>query len=429
MASSTFNSFLFLFSFAIFTLSSSLSLSDQSHPFKLPIQKDPSTNLYYASVGIGTPKENRNLVIDLSGPNLWYDCNTHYNSSTYRPVPCESPKCPQAGGCVGCNGPFRPGCSNNTCGLNIINVLGRYIYSGSLGDDVLYLPHLQVPHFLSGCSPSDPDSDTDSDINALENLPKGSSGIIGLARTDLAVPTQLSSIFKRPLKFSLCFPSTNNKGFADMLLTGGGSDQDVSKFLKTTPLIVNPVATGPVSVSGVPSYEYFIDVKSVRIGDEVVNLKPSLLAIDKKGNGGTKISTMSPFTELHSSVYKPFLRQFIKQAADRKLKRVASVAPFEACYDSNTINTYGVPSIDLELQGGVKWTIQRANSMVLTGKNVECLGFVDAGTEPRMSFVKASIVIGGQQLENNLLVFDLNSSKLSFSSSLLLHNRSCSSNF
>lgn len=418
MASSTLH--FFLFSLAIVSVPSCFSLSDQSYPFNIPIKKDPSTNLYFASLGIGTPQHNMNLVVDLSGPTLWYDCNTHYNSSSYSPVPCESEKCPQTGGCVGCSGPFRPGCSNNTCGLNIINILGRFIYSGSLGDDVLYMPHLRVPHFLSGCSPSD--SSSSSEFNALEGLPKGSSGIIGLARTDLAVPTQLSSAYKLPHKFSVCLPSSTNKGFADMLI----GDRDVSKFLKTTPLVVNPVATGPVSVSGVPSYEYFIDVKSIRIDGSVVNLKPSLLSIDKKGNGGTKISTMTPFTELQSTVYKTFLRQFIKQAAGKKLKRVASVPPFDACYDSSSITRFGVPSIDLELQRGVKWTIHRANAMVTTKKNVECLGFVDGGTKPRMSFVKASIVIGGHQLEDNLVVFDVSSSKLSFSSSLLLHNTSCS---
>jgi hypothetical protein len=50
-------------------------------------------------------------------------------------------------------------------------------------------------------------------------------------------------------------------------------------------------------------------------------------------------------------------------------------------------------------------------------KNVACLGFVDGGKEPRTTFV-----IGGHQLEDNILEFDLVSSKLGFSSSLLLHN-------
>ena len=50
-----------------------------------------------------------------------------------------------------------------------------------------------------------------------------------------------------------------------------------------------------------------------------------------------------------------------------------------------------------------------------------CLGVVDGGSKPR-----TSIVIGGHQLEDNMLEFDLASSKLGFSSSLLLHNTNCS---
>jgi len=62
----------------------------------------------------------------------------------------------------------------------------------------------------------------------------------------------------------------------------------------------------------------------------------------------------------------------------------------------------------------------------MTTKNVACLAFVDGGMKPKMSFVEASIVIGGNQLEDNLLVIDVASSKLSFSSSLLLRNAICS---
>ncbi|KAK2364417.1 ADP-ribosylation factor [Trifolium repens] len=57
------------------------------------------------------------------------------------------------------------------------------------------------------------------------------------------------------------------------------------------------------------------------------------------------------------------------------------------------------------------------DSIVEVNKNVACLGFVDGGKEPRTTFV-----IGGHQLEDNILEFDLVSSKLGFSSSLLLHN-------
>ena len=84
-----------------------------------------------------------------------------------------------------------------------------------------------------------------------------------------------------------------------------------------------------------------------------------------------------------------------------------------------------MPTIDLVLKGGVQWRIHGANSMVKVAKNVLCLGFVDGGLEPGRDFT-TSMVIGGHQLEDSLLEFDLVSSRLGFTSSLLLHNSTCS---
>ena len=54
-----------------------------------------------------------------------------------------------------------------------------------------------------------------------------------------------------------------------------------------------------------------------------------------------------------------------------------------------------------------------ANSMVQVNDNVLCLGIVNGGEK-----ATTSIVIGGYQLEDNLLQFDLASSRLGFSSLL-----------
>lgn len=234
--------------------------------------------------------------------------------------------------------------------------------------------------------------------------------------------------------FSLCLPSSNSNNNKKKkeeelgVLLIGGSLQDRA-FLLTTPLIVNPVITAPKNVipQGDVSFEYFIDVRSIEVGGKVVNFNTSLLSIDDEGIGGTKISsTIDAFTVLHSSIYKPLVGDFVKKAAAKKIKRVASVAPFGACFDSSTIGSSGVesvdvPTIDLAVQGKVKWTIHGTNSMVSVNKNVTHHRFVDGGEK-----LRTSIVIGAHQLEDSLLEFDLVSSKLSFSSSLLLQNLRCS---
>ncbi|KAL3849854.1 hypothetical protein ACJIZ3_011736 [Penstemon smallii] len=128
---------------------------------------------------------------------------------------------------------------------------------------------------------------------------------------------------------------------------------------------------------------------------------------------------------MESSIYQAFTSAYIREAAARNIRRVARVAPFDVCFRStNIVGTRvgpSVPFIDLVLQGqNAVWTITGSNSMVQVKNNVLCLGFLDGGLNPR-----TSIVIGGKQLEDNLLQFDLASSRLGFSSTLLGRQTTC----
>ncbi|KAI3719367.1 hypothetical protein L6452_20264 [Arctium lappa] len=203
-------------------------------------------------------------------------------------------------------------------------------------------------------------------------------------------------------------------------------NEDLSLSLVSTPLVINPVSTAPAYSEGDPSDEYFINVKDIEISGKRVAFDLSLLSFDKNGVGGTKISTIAPYTILHASIYKRLVKDFIKAAALNKIKRVKSVAPFGACFDSKTapktITGPAVPDIDLVLEGNTaRLRLYGSNSMVEVKKNVICLAFIDGGVEPR-----TSIVLGGYQLEERLLEFDLAASKLGFTSSLLVWNTSCS---
>ncbi|KAF4347761.1 hypothetical protein G4B88_019533 [Cannabis sativa] len=78
----------------------------------------------------------------------------------------------------------------------------------------------------------------------------------------------------------------------------------------------------------------------------------------------------------------------------------------------------------------VVWRINGANSMVFVNKDVACLGFVDGGplrfVDWGIKFTRTSIVIGGHQIEVNLIQIDLVASRLGFSSSLLATQTTCS---
>ncbi|KAK7245811.1 hypothetical protein RIF29_40662 [Crotalaria pallida] len=404
--------FFFLLYLLHFSVSPSLSASTdfpKSGFITLPIHTDPITNQYSTSLGIGTPRHNFNLVIDLDGLSVWYDCDKHYNSSSYHHVPCDSKICGLSP-CQDCNndGPLRPGCTNQTCIDFIFNPFVPLQFPGNLGEDLLYLPGIKVPHtFFSACQESD--SFKFTGFTLLSNLTKGAKGMLGLAKTRFALPNQISSKYNVPPKFTLCLPSSMKRGIGKLFIGGRPNHR--------TPV--------PVSMTGFISSkeEYFIHVKSIHIDNKPIKFDTSLLSIDKKGNGGTKISTMKPFTVLHHSIYKPFVKDFVKKAEDRKIKRVKSLHPFGACFDARTIVT-GVPDIKLIVGGRIRdesFEICAHNSLVEARKGVVCLAFVDGGRDGG-----ATIVIGGHQLEDRIMEFDLSTSILSFSSSLLLHNASCS---
>ncbi|XP_028111561.1 gamma conglutin 1-like [Camellia sinensis] len=180
------------------------------------------------------------------------------------------------------------------------------------------------------------------------------------------------------------------------------STLNFTKSLTTTPLIVNAAQPD----------EYFINVKSIRVnGTKLISFNTSLLSIDRNGVGGTKLSTITPCTILQTCIYKCLVSEFVKKALSRKIKMVASVAPFRACFSSktmaSTITRPAVASIDLVVRKGVYWRIYGANSMVRVNKDVSCLGFVDGGPHPI-----TSVVLGGYQMEDHFLEFDLTSSKL-----------------
>lgn len=394
-----------------------VSSSNAQNGLVLPLRKDAKTSQFYTTFQMGSNRAAINTVLHLSGQHLWFACDD-YVSTTYAPIPCDSAKCEFAKGmgCSGCNGPARPGCTNNTCGAASSNPYTWYLTSNGFYEDTLSSKdHVELSQFLFSCVPND----------YLNGLAAGASGMLGLGRFDIAFHRQVADKMKLPDRFSICPPSS---GLGKLTVGGGMSAKsDISGLLKSTPLIINkPVSNQPFFAVNDLSEEYFIDVKSINVAGEALSVKDSYFVIDKDRVGGTKISSVQNYTAMHTSIYKPLARAFDKAAADMKMRSVAAVAPFRACYSSETVKRTAagpeVPAIDLVLPGkDVYWRISGANAMVEIDQKTMCLAFVDAGSRPT-----TSIVIGAHQLEENFLEFDLVSSQLKFSSSLLVHNKTCS---
>ncbi|GMN46601.1 hypothetical protein TIFTF001_015783 [Ficus carica] len=412
--------FSILLIFLVVLSSNIVAAQDQPPPkaFHIPIAKDTDTLQYYASFQIGTPPTNINAVIDVGGQFLSAACDKYNSSTTRRSIPCGSTEC-KALTTTKCG-------SNHTCSLPSFSPFNKdsAALAGGLNNDVVTvywtdgtsaLPNTYSTHITFSCVDSS---------GLLEGMAAGTNGILGLGRNtspQMSLPTKLSSVYNIPPKFSLCIPSSDDYGFGDLFIGGGPyrfpGGNDASEWLLYTPLAQSP-ETG----------EYFVSVKSIKIDKSAVHFDTSLLDFNQKGVGGTKISTATPYGVLHSSIYKAVVGDFAKRAAARNITRVASVAPFGTCFSTANVHWTKagprVPVIDLELPGNMvslNWRIHGANSMVRVKKDVMCLGFVDGGSKAR-----ASIVLGGHQLEDNFLDFDLTRSLLGFSSSLLPRDQTCS---
>ena len=121
------------------------------------------------------------------------------------------------------------------------------------------------------------------------------------------------------------------------------------------------------------------------------------------------------------------MKAFDRATAERKRVTPPPAAPFELCYDSRELGStrlgYAVPQVDLMLEGGANWTVFGGNSMVQVDDNTACFGFVKMAKEEKAA---PAAVIGGFQMENNLLVFDEEKQQLGFSSLLFGRQTTCS---
>ncbi|CAI9771006.1 unnamed protein product [Fraxinus pennsylvanica] len=395
----------------------------------LPVTKDPSTLQYVTQIEQRTPLVPIKLSIHLGGQTLWVDCENGYNSSSYRSARCRSAQCSiaKSHACGDCFTRMpKIGCSNNACYNTPDNpAINTFYDGGEISEDVLSIQStngfnpgqlVNISRFIFSCVPS----------FLTAGLANGVKGTAGLGGSLIALPSQLARVFGFQRKFAICLSSSTRSN--GIVFFGNGPyvllpGIDASKSLSYTPLIKNPFGIGSVPFLNEPSSEYFIGLKSIRINGKSLQLNKTLLSIDKEGNGGTKISTFRSYTVMQTSIYNALITAFNKELAN--VTRVVPVAPFGVCFDSKNIGSTrvgpAVPPIDLIFKGNkVYWSIFGANSMVQVNEDVMCLGFVDGGEN-----LVTSIVIGGHQIEDNLLQFDLDRSRLGFSSSLLFRQTTC----
>lgn len=352
------------------------------------------------------------LVIDITGSSSWlYSANMISSSGHPRLFGGCSLQCSLAKA----NSCTRPsGTSRKTCTLEAENPITNMVTRAELTEDIIAVQVTDgiktglasVPHFLFSSVPA----------LLLQGLGDGVKGVLGLGNTRISLPSQFADTLSLQRIFSLCLSSSSGALIAGETPSFSPPNNDIAKSLMYTPLVFR---------AGRKVQGYYINVKSIKINGKKLSINESLLSVNQEGTGGTTISTTVPYTTMDSTLYHTFIEAYIKAAIGMNMTVASPVAPFGICFRSEGVeakrDASNVPIIDLMLQSEmVMWRIEGRNSLVQVNDKVMCLGFLDGGSSS-----KASIVLGGYQLEDNLLEFNLGTKMLGFSS-LAMGQTTCS---
>ncbi|KAL6853463.1 hypothetical protein ACP4OV_019492 [Aristida adscensionis] len=363
-----------------------------ANPVLLPVAKDAATSLYTVPI-----RDDATHVIDLAGPLVWSTCAADHLQP---PFACNDTACRHA------NAYRAPGCRaagrrcEGHCTAYPYNPVSGQCAAASLVHTRLIANTTDGRHPLSqvsvkavaACAPK----------KLLPSLPSGATGVAGLASSRLALPAQVAASQGDPKKFLLCLPRRGEGaaifGGDAFFLPESGADNLASK-LAYTPL--HSRKDNPL---------YYVSVQGVAVNQSPVQLPAHALA-----TGGVVLCTRVPYTALRPDVYRPLVDAF-ERALARSDAKVPAMAPFELCYKAsmlgNTKLGYAVPEITLELEGGAKWSFTGSSSMVDVSSTTACFAFGEMkGVKPGDAGVPA-VVVGGFQMENYLLQFDLEKQQL-----------------
>ncbi|CAF2136618.1 probable aspartic proteinase GIP2 [Brassica napus] len=373
--------------------------------YLLPITKHEPTQQFYTTLDIGTTvKSPLNLLLDLGTNLTWLNCHQLQSLTSLHTIACDSDSCKVIPG---------NGCNENSCLYQQPNPLGSENITGRVVQDAASFSTTDGGNLLSQVSLR---IFTFSCAYNLQGVSPPVDGVLSLSPGSSSFTKQVTSDFNVIPKLALCLPSYGTGRFyvAGVYYIIPPFDNSTNQIPKT----LTPMRTD--------SGDYLISVQSIYVDGTPLTLNPNLLL----GGVGAKLSTVVPYTVLHTDIYNALAQSFTLKAEAMGISKVASVAPFKDCFDAQNVagkdmTGPNVPKIEFGLPGKtgeVTWGFYGANTMVKASEMVMCLAFYDGGMNPN-----DWVVIGTHQLQEYLLEFDLSTSTFAFSDSLLLHSTTCSS--
>lgn len=345
---------------------------------------------YIVTVGIGG--RNSTLIVDTGSDLTWIQCRPCrlcYNqqepifdpskSSSFLSLSCNSPTCLALQPAAGSSGL----CSNQnstSCDYQIDYGDGSYS-RGDLGFERLNLGKIAIENFIFGCGRNN------------KGLFGGASGLMGLARSELSLVSQTSSVFGGI--FSYCLPTTE-VGASGSLTMGG---TDFSNFKNISPISYTRMVQNPQM-----SNFYFLNLTGISIGG--VNLNVPRLA----SNEGvlSLIDSGTVITRLAPSIYKAFKVEFEKQFSGYQTTPGFSI--LNTCFNLTGYEEVNIPTVKFYFEGNAEMTVDVEGVFYFVKSDASqiCLAFASLAYEDQ------TVIIGNYQQKNQRVIYNSKESKVGF---------------
>ncbi|KAK1298349.1 Protein ASPARTIC PROTEASE IN GUARD CELL 1 [Acorus calamus] len=355
---------------------------------------------YFMDVFVGTPPKHFSLILDTGSDLNWLQCLPCHDcfdqtgpvydpnqSSSYRNVTCRDPRCALVSApdsAVPCAADHQPcpyfywyGDRSNTTGdfateTFTVNLTG----SGASAS---------VEGFMFGCG------------HWNRGLFHGAAGLLGLGRGPLSFASQMRSLYGHA--FSYCLVDRDaDLSVSSKLVFGEDPGLLAHPNLNYTSFVAgseNPVDTF-----------YYVDVKTIMVGGEAVQIPADALRISAEGAGGTIIDSGTTLSYFAEPVYEAIRAAFV-----RKIKKYEAVDGFllsAPCYNVTGVAELELPGFALVFGDGAMWDFPVENYFIrMEPHEVVCLAMLGV---PRDSLS----IIGNYQQQNFHIMYDVQNSRLGY---------------
>ncbi|WRX10688.1 Xylanase inhibitor [Theobroma cacao] len=357
---------------------------------------------YFIDVFVGTPPKHFSLILDTGSDLNWiqcvpcYDCfeqnGPHYDpreSSSFRNISCHDPRCqlvsspdpPQPCKAENQTCPYYYwyGDSSNTTGDFAVETFTVNLTSPSGKSEFR-----QVENVMFGCG------------HWNRGLFHGAAGLLGLGRGPLSFASQLQSLYGH--SFSYCLVDRNSDAnVSSKLIFGEDKDLLSHPNLNFTALVAG-------KENSVDTF-YYVQIKSVIVGGEVLNIPEETWQLSADGAGGTIIDSGTTLSYFADPTY-----QIIKDAFVKKTKGYPVLKDFpvlDPCYNVSGVENVELPDFGIQFVDGAVWNFPVANYFIWLEEDVVCLAIL--GT-PR----SALSIIGNYQQQNFHILYDTKKSRLGY---------------